>query len=70
MVQSSEVMEIKGSPVKLIGLLAIGVLLTALSAALAFGWIPSPLTAVAMPRARPPANATEPNRPVSWDRTA
>jgi hypothetical protein len=36
MVQTSDVMEIKGSPAKLTGLLAIGVLLTALSAALAF----------------------------------
>jgi hypothetical protein len=40
MVQTSDVMEIKGSPAKLIGLLAIGVLMTALSAALAFRWLP------------------------------
>jgi hypothetical protein len=41
MVQASGVMEIKSSPVKLIGLFAISVLLTALSAALAFGWFPA-----------------------------
>jgi hypothetical protein len=41
MVQTSDVMEIKGSPVKLIGLFALGVLMTALSAALGFGWIPA-----------------------------
>jgi hypothetical protein len=41
MVRTSDVMEIKGSPVKLIGLFALGVLMTALSAALAFGWIPA-----------------------------
>jgi len=46
MVQMSDVMEIKGSPVKLIGLLPIGVLLTALLAALAFHWMPAGPTAV------------------------
>jgi hypothetical protein len=39
--QTSDVMEVKGSPMKLIGLFAVGVLLTGTSAALAFRWIPS-----------------------------
>jgi hypothetical protein len=47
MVQISDGMEIKGSPAKLIGLLAIGVLMTALSAAVAFRWIPVGGAAVA-----------------------
>jgi hypothetical protein len=34
-------MEVKGSPMKLIGLFAAGVLMTGISAALAFRWIPS-----------------------------
>jgi hypothetical protein len=42
MVQTSGVMEIKGSPAKLIGLLAMGAVMTALGAALAFGWFPGP----------------------------
>jgi hypothetical protein len=37
----SDVMEVKGSPAKLIGLLAIGALLTVASAALAFRWFPA-----------------------------
>ena len=37
----SDVMEVKGSPAKLIGLLAIGALATAVSAALAFRWLPA-----------------------------
>jgi hypothetical protein len=45
MVQTSDIMEITGSPVKLIGLFAAGVLMTAASAALAFRWIPSESTA-------------------------
>jgi hypothetical protein len=48
MVQASEVMEIKGSPVKLAGALPLGVLMTALSAASASGWIPSDPTGVAI----------------------
>jgi hypothetical protein len=41
MAQTSGIMEIKGSPLKLIGLSAAGVLLTVVSAALAFHWFPS-----------------------------
>jgi hypothetical protein len=41
MVRTSDVMEIKGSPVKLVGLFALGVLMTGVSAALAFRWFPS-----------------------------
>jgi hypothetical protein len=47
MVQMSDVMEIKGSRMKLIGLLAIGMLMTALSAALAFRWFPVAPSSVA-----------------------
>jgi hypothetical protein len=47
MTQTSDAREIKGSPMKLIGLVAIGVLLTGLSAALAFRWLPAGPIAVA-----------------------
>lgn len=41
MEQTSDAMEIKGSPMKLVGLFAAGVLMTTASAALAFRWLPS-----------------------------
>jgi hypothetical protein len=45
MVQDPDVMEIKGSPTRSIGLLAAGVPMTVISAALALRWIPgSPIT--------------------------
>ena len=37
---SNEIVEIKGSPAKLIGLFALGILMTGLSAMIAFGYIP------------------------------
>ena len=40
MIEAEEAMEIKGSPIKLIGLFLAGVLMTAGSAAWAFHWLP------------------------------
>ncbi len=41
MMQTSDIIEIKGSRLKLTGLFALGVLMTALSAAVAFGSVPA-----------------------------
>jgi hypothetical protein len=43
-----DMMEIKGSPAKLVGLLALGLLMTGLSAAFALGRLPGPPSAVAV----------------------